>query len=666
MTREKRQSRPLALAVCAAGLVFLAAVLHVAQSASQPAVLPVARDAMARVGDFALLDHEGKYHQLYRYADSRAVVLFVYGSDCNIARDTLPALKQLREEFADHGDGPPIASRERLADRGFVTKVRERLADWSHGVSMKLRERFGKGNVSFLMIDANSLDDRKTLQKDAARYGIDMPILKDETQLVAGSLDIYRTGEALLIDTRTWRIVYRGPVDDRIYYEVAKAGARQHFLRDAIVALRDGRAVDVAAPSGIGCQVSLGKKTDVSYAKQVAPILTEKCVSCHQAGGIGPWAMDGYDRVKGWSAMMREVLMNRRMPPWHADLAFGTFSNDRSLSGEQVTALVHWIDAGAPRGEGPDPLAGRKAQIPEWPLGEPDVVIDVPEQQIPANGVVDYRYIDIPLPFDRDVWVRAVHLKPSNGAVMHHALAFVRFRPDVEETFFAAYAAGFNVEPFPADSGQFLPKGTALKFQLHYAPVGYATTDRPRLAIYLHKRAPSRELVVGSAWTRDFRIPPYVADQPVEAKFVFGQDALLHSFFPHMHLRGSRVSYEARYPDGRNETLLSVPKYHFNWQSLYSLRTPKSIPAGTEIRVSGAFDNSRSNPANPDPSKEVRYGPQTWDEMFIGYMLYTVPARKVEIRRSASAPAFDESGSIRTTPRSRKPQIQTLVWRAPA
>jgi hypothetical protein len=220
---------------------------------------------------------------------------------------------------------------------------------------------------------------------------------------------------------------------------------------------------------------------------------------------------------------------------------------------------------------------------------------------------------------------------------MHHAFAFVKFpaqsgvrQPDWNDglnSFFATYVAGLHIEPFPGGSGQLLPKGSVLEFQLHYTVVGYPTTDRPRLAIYLHKRPPSRELVVASAWTRELRIPPYIADYPVEAKFVFDQDALLHSYLPHMHLRGSRVSYEARYPDGRSEMLLSVPRYHFNWQSLYSLRAPKPIPAKTELLVRGAFDNSRLSPANPDPSKEVRWGRQSWDEMFIGYVLYTVPRR---------------------------------------
>jgi len=640
--KEQGKFHPLTLAVCVTvALSLFTAIVYGVQLTLRPTAGPLAtaRKGMDRVGDFALLDQEGRNHQLYRYIGSSAVVLFVYGSDCNIARDSVPALKELRQHFAERDDGllmkldgSLMNLRERFAKQGdgFLMRVGKRFAGWGRDFLIK-SQGFPNRSVSFLMIDANSQDDRKTLQNDAVRYGIDMPILKDESQLVAESLDIDRTGEALLIDTRTWQVVYRGPVDDRLYYEVTKAGAQQHFLRDAIEALLEGRAVP-ATPPAIGCRVSLHNKKDVSYAKQVAPMLMEKCVACHQTGGIAPWAMDSYDRVKGWSAMMREVLMNRRMPPWHADPAIGSFSNDRSLSVEQMRTLVHWIDAGAPRGEGPDPLAERKAQIvPEWPLGEPDLVIDAPEQQIPAYGVIDYRYIDVPLPVDRDVWVRAVHLKPSNRAAMHHALVFANDRPTndrpMQNTFFAVYVPGLNVEPFPGNSGKFLPKGTVLKFELHYTAVGYATTDRPRLAIYLHKRPPSRELVVASPWTRNIRIPPYVADHPIEVRYVFDQDALLYSFIPHMHLRGSHMSYEAHYPDGRSEVLLSVPRYHFNWQSLYNLRTPKPIPAKTEIVVRGAYDNSRSNPANPDPSKEVRWGQQSWDEMFIANMLYTVPRR---------------------------------------
>jgi hypothetical protein len=617
----------------------------------------VAQSAGERVGDFALLDQQGVHHQLSRdAADSRAIVLFVHGLDCNISRDSLPALKQLRDQFKDRNLTFLMKAREFVTgpDVTFLMKLRQEFPNHTsavlriaEGVARRIdnylvdsRDLSAIRNVRFLMINTNPQDDRDALQKAARQYGIDMPILKDETQLVGKDLQIDRTGEALLIDARTWQVVYRGPVDDRLDFEAQKPSATHHYLRDAIQALLDGRSVaGMAAPSAVGCKVSQEAKRDITYTADVAPILLEKCVGCHQAGGIAPWAMDGYDRVKGWSAMMREVLKTRRMPPWHADPAIGQFVNDRSLDTQQIRMLAQWIDAGAPRGTGPDPLAQRTAQAQaEWPLGKPDLVIDIPEQQVPAQGVFDYRYVDVRLPFDRDVWVRAVHLQPSNRAAMHHSFAFLKIPPgsggrQIEwkeglNAFFAAYVPGFDVLPFPEDSGQLLPKGTVIEFQLHYTALGYPTTDKPRLAIYLHQRAPSRELVVASAWNIAFRIPPQAAEYPVQARYVFDQDASLYAFFPHMHLRGSRAKYEARYPDGGSETLLSVPKYNFNWQSLYTLRTPKAIPAGTEIVFTGAFDNSRTNSANPDPSKEIRFGKQSWEEMFIGYMLYTVPNRQ--------------------------------------
>lgn len=555
---------------------------------------PLAQNLTNQVGDFALLDQDGRYHQLHRYGTSaRAVVLIAHGVGYHAMGPSIQALKALRNRYAHR-------------------------------------------QVSFLLINADPQDNRTVLQQEAVQLETDMPILKDENQLVVESLGICRTGEALVIDTRTWRIVYRGPVDNRMNADIPRTEARQPDLQDAIEAVLAGRPVTTNTPPGAGCLITLGKEENASYAKDVAPILIEKCVPCHQADGIAPWAMGRYETVTGRSAMMREAVMTRHMPPWDADPAYGSFSTDPSLSNTQIRALVHWIDAGSPRGDGPDPLAQSKPAIPpEWPLGKPDLVIKVPPQSIPASGVIEYYYINIPLPVDRDVWVRAVDMRPSNRAVLHHGLVFVVYPPQLRarqpdwrsgaNAYFAAYVPGYNVEPFPHDTGQLLPKGSVLRFQLHYNTVGHATTDSPRLALYFHKRPPAREFAVESAHNADFRIPANTTDYPVEARYVLKKDALLHAMFPHLHLRGSRVSYEARYPDGRRELLLSVPRYRFDHQTLYLLRRPKPLPAGTEIVVRGAFDNSPLNPANPDPSKEVIWGRQSWDEMFIGYLLYSVP-----------------------------------------
>jgi peroxiredoxin len=551
------------------------------------------------VRDFALLDQEGRFHHLTRMSDASAIVLYVHGVGCPIVRQTAPAFKALRSNFEERG-------------------------------------------VVFLMINANPQDSRESIAADARTLGIDVPILKDTTQLVTGQLGVHRTGEAFVIDPATWRVRFHGPVDDRLYYEAQKPAAERHYLRDAIEAHLSGRPMPGDVPSGLGCLISRldGAAQDISYSRDVAPILRAKCIPCHRPGGAGPWSMDRHETVWGWSAMMREVLMTRRMPPWHADPAFGAFSPDRSLSIEQARTLVHWIDAGSPRGAGPDPLAeDPPAPAPEWPLGEPDLVIDVPEQSIPAQGAIEYRYVTIPIALDRDAWVRAVDLRPSNTAAMHHAFAFLQYperlrdrQPDWGEgieSFFAGYVPGYDVLPFPDDAGQLVPAGSSFLLQLHYTALGHDTSDRPRIGLYFHAEPPARELVTASAPNVDIVIPPGDPDYRTAASAYLDRDVELVALFPHMHYRGSWMRYEARLPGGERRILLSVPNYRFNWQSLYRLREPLPLPRGTTIFVTGGFDNSQGNPFNPDHAKEVRWGLQSWEEMFIGYFQYTAPRTAV-------------------------------------
>lgn len=601
---------------------------------------PPAPASAQRVSDFSLLDQDGRHHQLKRYAGSRAVVVFVHGVGCNIARDSLPALRSLREQFTVRESNFLMPLRRQPLDitQGFLAQLWQRVAyRIDRLLNWKWRRAAADGNVVFLMLNANPQDDRAALQADAKALGIDFPILRDDTQLVAQDLKIGRTAQALLIDTHTWSIAYRGPVDDMLHFEGRKPEAGAHYLQDAIEAVIAGRTPAPAPSEDLGCAVTALPKTVPSYSTQVAPLLAEKCTACHRAGGVAPWAMDQYATVRGWSAMLREVVASRRMPPWHADPAIGHFSNDRSLTPAQIRLLTDWVDAGAPRGEGPDPLLNQPKPAPGdvWPLGPPDLVIEAPRQEVPATGVLDYRYADAPVTLDRDVWVRAVHLRPGNPALVHHSFAFVKFPPGAggrqydfkngENGFFAAYVPGFDVIPFPQGSGQFLPKGTTVQFQLHYTPVGRAGSDVTRLGIYLHKEPPQRELVVASAFKQDIRIPPQMASYPVSASFRLDQDAQLHGLFPHMHLRGKEFRFEARFPDGRRQALLSVPRFQFDWQGLYNLAEPVAMPAKTEIVALGAYDNSPLNPANPDPSRVVHWGLQTFEEMFIGYLMYTVP-----------------------------------------
>jgi hypothetical protein len=628
-------------------LVLLIALAWHAFFGRAAAVRGMSQPGLPIAADFSLLDQDGKHHQLRRNAGDRAVVLFVHGVGCPIVRQSVPALNALQAIY-------------RVEPSDFLAATRRQFPEPGLGLLDRAKQRFGyevdryltrrwltdrhERGVSFLMLNASPQDDRANLRVEANDLGIKMPILKDDTQLVARGLGISRTAQALLIDTRSWQVVYRGPIDDRLDFEAAKPVATRQPLRDAIDALLAGRTpaqqADFETP---GCAITLpdGPRRDISYSQEVAPLLLEKCAACHRRGGIGPWAMDSYETVKGWSAMVREVVSTRRMPPWHADPDIGHFANDRSLSTEQIRILADWAEAGAPRGEGPDPLLERVSEDDEgWPLGKPDIVIEAPTQDIPAQGVLDYRYADVPLPIDRDIWVRAVHLKPSDASVVHHEFAFLKFpagheaaEPDVQmgiNGFFAAFAPGLVPQQFPDGSGQFVPKGTVIQFQQHYTPTGRATQDRSRLAIYLLDAPPARELRVASAHNTRFRIPALEPAYPSKAHIRFNEDVVLHALFPHMHLRGRSARYEARLPNAKVQPLLSVPRYRFGWQTLYFLREPLPLPASTEVTLNVTYDNSPLNPSNPDPERAVYWGEQTTDEMLIGYLLYTVPRPATE------------------------------------
>ncbi len=602
---KKTLSKPLILIVLAAALNVLAAgaVLHYWPAKHRR---PAAQGAP--VGDFGLLDQNGRFHQLYR-RKAKAVVLYAHGIGCPVVRNNWPTLKALHTEYAGQG-------------------------------------------VDFLMINANPQDTRETILQDAAALGMDLPILKDRAQLVAESLGMRRTGEAVLIDPATWTICYRGPIDDRVGFETQKPKAEKHYLKDALEAVLDGDDPPVTQIAGAGCLVSFSPSTApaqaASYVADIAPILQARCVQCHRSGGIGPWAMDGYDRIKGWSAMMREVLMNSRMPPWHVDPAFGKFTPDLALNPQELRTLVHWIDSGTPRGEGQDPLtqAAKGEGAEDWPLGPPDLVVDVPVQDLPAAGNIPYRWIRLPTGIAEDRWVRAAYLRPGNRALMHHGFVFIEYpnkfkelQPEWQEGlngFFAAHVPGAAPMPFPENAGQWLPAGANLVFQLHYVANGQAGTDASQLAIYFHKKAPDQEYKVASVANMQIRIPPRTADHEEHAQMTMPEAGTLHALYPHLHYRGSRFRYQAKYPDGRVETLLSVPNYKSNWQTIYHLQEPRELPAGTQILVDVGFDNSDLNPANPDPSKEIRWGLGDREEMLVGYFMYT---RKRVVQAAVLPPA---------------------------
>jgi hypothetical protein len=355
--------------------------------------------------------------------------------------------------------------------------------------------------------------------------------------------------------------------------------------------------------------------------------------------------------------MMREVIRTKRMPPWHADPHYGKFVDPRSMSNEDTMTLVHWIEAGAPRGDGPDPLAALDTQWGEWTMGEPDLIVEVPAFNVPVSGVVDYRYPYADNPLDHDVWVRGIEILPGNRQVVHHVLAGVfdpanggqrRILGDL-----GGYAPGKNAVPYPDDSGILLRKDAKFRFQMHYTPNGKAVTEVTRIGLYFYDKPPKHSLDMFVIYDPSLTIPANTKAHKEKLEHVVSKDIMLYSLLAHSHLRGRAARITAYYPDGNDEILLSIPKYDFNWQPIYALNPPKFIPAGTRVVLDMTWDNSAQNPANPDPNKTVHWGDQTWEEMNVGWFRFRAAddddRRKAELesaaRQSAAVPKHKHSSA---------------------
>ncbi|MGH9675829.1 MAG: hypothetical protein ACRD36_01900, partial [Candidatus Acidiferrum sp.] len=354
---------------------------------------------------------------------------------------------------------------------------------------------------------------------------------------------------------------------------------------------------------------------------------------CHRPTQVGPMPLLTYDDALAWSEMIREVVTQNRMPPWYADPAYGEFSNDRRLTKDDRAALLAWVDGGCPKGDA-KLMPPAKAYPEGWRIGKPDVVITMPEAyHVPAKAGsqgIEYQYFVVPTNFPEDVWVQAAEAKPGNAAVVHHIIAFAR-PPDggqrdrqdkVGNGFLVAYAPGDMPAVFSPGIAKRIAKGSDIIFQLHYTPNGMAGDDRSSVAFVFAKGPPRHEARTRAIEQNFLAIPKGASNHEVKVSSTFRRDAELLSLMPHMHLRGKDFEYRVRFPDGKSEVLLSVPHYDFNWQSIYRLKRPLKLPAGTKIECTAHYDNSAGNPNNPDPTKNVFWGDQTWEEMMIGFVDY--------------------------------------------
>jgi hypothetical protein len=369
-----------------------------------------------------------------------------------------------------------------------------------------------------------------------------------------------------------------------------------------------------------------------TFSKDVAPILYQRCVECHRPGEAGPMALRTYQEVRPWAKAIKASTLTRTMPPWHADPSQTHFSNNRRLTDDQVQTIAKWADSGAPEGDSKD-MPKMPVFTDGWKIGKPDFTVDMgADFKIPAEGVIRYQYYTVDPGFKEDKWVQAVEVRPGQRSQVHHILVFVREGGQrvtrAGEQFsdmLIGYAPGVPSITFDDDTGFLVKAGSKLVFQVHYTSNGKEAVDRSVLGLKFRTAPPQYRAFSGSATQFRFAIPPNDPNYEVKATWTFRENVTLLDLTPHMHLRGKAFKYVLTYPDGRTENLLTVPKYDFNWQLSYILAEPRKIPAGSKIEATAWYDNSANNKYNPDPSKTVKWGDQTFDEMMIGFFNYKVP-----------------------------------------
>jgi hypothetical protein len=360
----------------------------------------------------------------------------------------------------------------------------------------------------------------------------------------------------------------------------------------------------------------------VTFNKDVAPIFFKNCAECHRPGEIAPMSLLSYKEARPWARSIKENVATGVMPPWHADPRHGQFLNDRRLSQQEKETIIAWVDQGVKEGD-PRDLPPAPKFIEGWSIGKPDAVFYMPQEfSVPATGVVDYKYFSVPTNFKQDMWVQAAEIRPGKRSVVHHIIVFVQGGAD--RRLLVGYAPGEQPAVIAKGLARKIPAGSTLVFQVHYTPDGTATLDRSYVGLVFAKEPPKNEVMTRPIMNMRFVIPPGEANHKVESTYTFTEDGYIHSLMPHMHVRGKDFEYRVTYPDGKSEVILSVPRYDFNWQSYYVLKEPIRAVKGTRIDCVAHFDNSDKNKHNPDATKEVRWGDQTWEEMMIGWMSYTL------------------------------------------
>lgn len=552
------------------------------------------------VADVSLVDLEGREFKLSSFKQNKALVLAYFSATCPISGKLGPELERLEKELTAK-------------------------------------------NIALLLVDPIPLESPEEMKAFAVKHGLKAPIVHDKTNALTQALQTKTTTEVFVIDpART--LVYRGAISDQYGLGYQLDAPRQSYLRNALTALLNGQPVSIAATTAPGCALDAATsqpvvaKTEATYHHQINRILQNNCVECHHQGGLAPFSLETYDDVIEHAGMIKKQVARGVMPPWFAApqaAPHGSpWMNDRSLSESDKSTLLAWLNSDRPAGNIADaPLPMQHST--EWVIGKPDVVFQLPQPiTIKAEGTMPYQNVTVKTNLTEDRWIQSYEITPTDRSVVHHVIVKVinqggtatedEVRSE-REGFWAAYVPGNSYRTLPDGFAKKLPAGASLHFQIHYTPNGKATQDQLKIGLKFADKAPQYEMHVLGLVNPKLNIPAGAANHVETTQQRVPADMTLSGYMAHMHVRGKSFKYEVTYPDGSQETLLDIPRYDFNWQLQYILSKPKIIPKGSTVQTTAVFDNSPNNPANPDPTKNVRWGQQTYDEMMIGYVEYFLP-----------------------------------------
>lgn len=575
------------MAIIAALTVGLAGVARAGDDATEPKAGVRIGD---RVADFTFKDIRYLPRTLDELGERQAYVIVFTTIDCPLVQRYLPRVNELEEAYRDQG-------------------------------------------VQFVAINVGPGDSIVEMAHQAVKVDAAFPFVKDFDGDAVRALGVSRTPEAVVLDADR-RLRYRGRIDSQYRLGGVKPSRGREDLKEAIDDVLAGREVSVAETPVDGCKITLPEYRQpdepVTFAEHIAPIMQAHCQDCHHEGSIGPFPLVEYEDVTAFAEMVAEVVRERRMPPSYASKEHGHFINRLEMSPQEIASVIHWVRGGMPLGDVEKMPEPREFAKSEWRIDEPDLVITMSKPaKLPAHGYIPYKYAILPYTFQHDTWVQQVEILPSNRAAQHHCnLAYLRpgkglsFSED-DAVFITGQVPGGDPMQLSDGVGFCIPKGAMLILQLHYVTTGEETEDQTSVGLVFAKERIQKELRHFQITDNKFAIPPHASHHRVTARRTFEHDAIGVGMFVHMHLRGKDMTFRAIYPEGKDEMLLSVPNYNFDWQMAYVWeKGAQRFPAGTHVECVAHYDNSAFNPYNPDPEDTVRHGPQTYHEMMFGFLFY--------------------------------------------